>query len=253
METYRRVYDCELVVGLQRERLCEELVSWSPPEDTYTINIGGPSWTWPYTNWWTSSRELSYQLTVIDTLLDVGTRIEHIADNVPASSKLTLSGLILKGVPLVDVLLHCRDLPSTPGLVSERSLHTYLDIDYGESFSCKCMIPKEFVHSSRDIAREDGHMNGCKTYNVVSAMTPRISALFIGTAFFQCDIRQWIRPKLNWHFLLIQIQDGVDETSGHPQFCRVGTMHIPEEQIIGNIATIMESLRAQERETIVLV
>lgn len=175
-------------------------------------------------------------------------KVEHIDDEIASSAKLTLSGLILKNTSLIDLLRHLRRFPEAVLLSGMSWYHVRLDQAYDESLGCDCNPSQAFTDGSGIGILADGHATDCQAYHVVSRITPNISALFAGTAYSDFPPR-----KLNWHFLLIQPTNIVDDDSENPQFHRVGTMHIPEERIVDFIATIMTELKGQEKETIVLV
>lgn len=246
METHRRLYDRKFVVGLWRERLCEELVSWSPKHPMSSINVGGPSWSWLYTDWWTSDNWIPFHQTSINTFSDASMEVQHIDDEITTSAKLTLFGLILQNLPLINLLYHLHEFPKTT--ISSPWANARLDQAYDESLGCDCNPSQAFANVPRIGFLAEKYAKDCQAYHIVSQTTPNILALFAGVAYSDFPEEQF-----EWHFLLIQPTNTVDDNSENPQYHRVGTLHILEERIVDVVATIMAELKAQEKETIVLV
>ena len=249
METYRRFCNHEFVAGLWRNRLPEELVSWIPIKPMSTPNVGGPSWSWLYSDW--SSHEGSILLpeTAISQLVEASITVDKIEDEVQTSAELTITGSILRNESLATILRYYRNVPRSEYLHERKQSYAHLDLVYKKQYDCNCS-PTSMKEDYRNLWNPAGHKYDCRAYHVVSYVRPKICALFIGTAQF---IKSW-KPELNWHFLLIQPVDDISSLESElPRFRRVGTMHIPEGSFLYSHSSITELLDAQEEKTIVLI
>ncbi|KAL2151637.1 hypothetical protein VTH82DRAFT_6735 [Thermothelomyces myriococcoides] len=228
-QRFSRNFSKEIVAGLWKERLLEELVSWLPPlplpvwrpDDPASSSVNGgnkkatfPSWTWVGADWSGVDDGIVCSFTKVDRVREPRAEIRSIInENDVRSVKLEIFGSVLSKGAILTLLHPPRRSAPLLRWSEEKVLFDH----------CRCPSPH---HASQWMCELDSH-------GIISSLGPMVSALLIGVGWSDN-----IRTE-DWYFLLVQ-PTGNSHARGE-EYRRIGVMAIED----GEMNTVYKSIKDQ--------
>lgn len=239
-EKYCKSFNRQIVAGLWKDRLLEELVSWAPSNplpvwnpdlvlsDNTTRQVTFPSWSWIGKDW--SGDGYGLKLHVLSVWALEGhqprAEIESIVNERDlGSTKLQLAGYLLDGKSFLTCLGGC---------VWEGPGYRTVGLDH-----CHCLRP----HSMQMVCNTNHDPR-----TLIPSLTPAVSGLLIGVA------KPGLDRRLHWLFLNIQlIGNGTTRTSTLPEYRRIGILRIKDGDMNTIYSAIKDRLIRSGKKGILLV